>query len=167
MASWTAVPQSEEGIRYLVDLTVAVLVPEGGDGVQMIKAGLMEWADFFVVNKADRPGARQTASELKGWLKEQAKVILTQADRSQGIDEIKKTLLHWQNGHPGGQKEHLSLRVQAQILALAQERLKERIQSQWNQARPEFLEKILSHEKLLEDVLKDLLPHLSEHIDSF
>ena len=51
------VGQSEVEIAGLADLTIVVLVPEGGDEVQTMKAGLMEIADIFVVNKSDRPAA--------------------------------------------------------------------------------------------------------------
>ncbi len=51
------VGQSEIEIAGLADCTIVVVVPEGGDEVQTMKAGLMEIADLFVVNKADRPGA--------------------------------------------------------------------------------------------------------------
>ena len=51
------VGQSEVDIAALADMTVVVLVPEGGDSIQSMKSGLMEIADIFVVNKSDRPGA--------------------------------------------------------------------------------------------------------------
>lgn len=51
------VGQSEVEIAGLADVTVVVVVPEGGDEIQTMKAGIMEIADIFVVNKADRPGA--------------------------------------------------------------------------------------------------------------
>ena len=51
------VGQDEVDIARLADVTVVVLVPEGGDDVQALKAGIMEIADVFVVNKADRAGA--------------------------------------------------------------------------------------------------------------
>jgi LAO/AO transport system kinase len=49
----------------MADTTVVVLVPESGDAIQAMKAGLMEAADVFVVNKADRPGASGLMAELK------------------------------------------------------------------------------------------------------
>ena len=49
--------QTELDIMKLADTTVVVLVPESGDAIQTMKAGLMEAADVFVVNKADRAGA--------------------------------------------------------------------------------------------------------------
>jgi LAO/AO transport system kinase len=59
------VGQTELDIMQTADTTVVVLVPESGDAVQTMKAGLMEAADVFVVNKADRPGAAGLMAELK------------------------------------------------------------------------------------------------------
>ncbi len=59
------VGQTELDIMKLADTTVVVLVPEAGDAIQAMKAGLLEAADVFVVNKADRPGAPALMAELK------------------------------------------------------------------------------------------------------
>ncbi len=59
------VGQSELDIAETADTTVVVLVPESGDSIQAMKAGLMEIADIFVINKADRPGADRMAQELE------------------------------------------------------------------------------------------------------
>ncbi|HUH11717.1 MAG TPA: methylmalonyl Co-A mutase-associated GTPase MeaB [Longimicrobiales bacterium] len=59
------VGQSELDIVAAADTTVVVLVPESGDSVQAMKAGLMEIADLFVVNKADRPGAERLTREIE------------------------------------------------------------------------------------------------------
>src|SRR5581483_7718722 len=59
------VGQTELEIMKLADTTVVVLVPESGDAVQTMKAGLLEVADLFVVNKADRAGAPALMAELK------------------------------------------------------------------------------------------------------
>jgi len=59
------VGQSELDIAGTADTTVVVLVPESGDSIQAMKAGLMEIADVFVINKADRPGADRLAQELE------------------------------------------------------------------------------------------------------
>jgi LAO/AO transport system kinase len=59
------VGQSELDIAGAADSTVVLLVPESGDSVQAMKAGLMEISDLFVVNKADRPGAERLALELE------------------------------------------------------------------------------------------------------
>ena len=59
------VGQTELDVMALADTTVVVLVPESGDAIQTMKAGLMEAADVFVVNKADRAGAPALMAELK------------------------------------------------------------------------------------------------------
>lgn len=59
------VGQSELEIAQTADQSVVVLVPESGDSIQAMKAGLMEIADLFVVNKADRPGADRVKSDLE------------------------------------------------------------------------------------------------------
>ena len=58
------VGQSELGVMEVADTVVVVLTPESGDAVQTLKAGLIEIADVFVVNKSDRPGAHRLAAEL-------------------------------------------------------------------------------------------------------
>jgi len=62
------VGQTELDVIQAVDTVAVVLVPEGGDAIQMLKAGLMEIADTFVVNKADRDGAPQIVTSLKSIL---------------------------------------------------------------------------------------------------
>lgn len=59
------VGQSELEIAGTADTSVVVLVPESGDSIQAMKAGLMEIADVFVINKADRPGADKLAQEIE------------------------------------------------------------------------------------------------------
>jgi LAO/AO transport system kinase len=60
--------QDEIDIAASADVTLVVLVPGMGDDIQAIKAGMMEIADIFVVNKADRPGVEQTVGELEAML---------------------------------------------------------------------------------------------------
>ncbi|MBV1883258.1 MAG: methylmalonyl Co-A mutase-associated GTPase MeaB [Pseudomonadales bacterium] len=62
------VGQTELDVMQTVDTVCVVLVPEGGDAIQMLKAGLMEIADLFAVNKSDRDGAPQVVSALKSIL---------------------------------------------------------------------------------------------------
>lgn len=59
------VGQSELDVGRMADSTILVLVPESGDGIQTLKSGVMEIADVFVVNKADRPGAEKLQSEIE------------------------------------------------------------------------------------------------------
>lgn len=89
------VGQSEIEIAGLADVTIVTVVPEAGDEIQTMKAGLMEIADIFVVNKSDRPDADLFVKNLKTMLapafhaKQQAiPVIKTIASQKQGIDEL-------------------------------------------------------------------------------
>ncbi|MNK26324.1 putative GTPase [compost metagenome] len=85
------VGQSEVEIAGLADKTVVVLVPESGDEVQNIKSGVMEIADCFVVNKADREGADTFANNLKKVVHQGIKtipVLKTVADKNTGIDAL-------------------------------------------------------------------------------
>ena len=85
------VGQSELEIAGLADLTLVVLVPEGGDEIQHIKSGLMEIGDAFVVNKSDREGADTFANQLKKMLHQRmgsVPVFKTVADKQLGIKEL-------------------------------------------------------------------------------
>lgn len=85
------VGQSEVEIAGLADKTIVVLVPESGDEVQNIKSGLMEIADCFVINKADREGADTFANNLKKIVHQGVKsipILKTVADKNLGIDEL-------------------------------------------------------------------------------
>jgi GTPase len=90
------VGQTELQIMDIADTVVVVLVPEAGDSVQTMKAGLMEIADVFVVNKADRDGAKVLASEIKSIISIKSykdlwepPVLLTSAHVNEGIAELK------------------------------------------------------------------------------
>jgi len=75
------VGQSEVEIAGLADITLVVLVPESGDEIQNIKSGLMEIADAFIVNKADREGADLFANNLKK-LSDKTPVLILSHPRS-------------------------------------------------------------------------------------
>ncbi len=92
------VGQTELGIMDLADTTVVVTVPEGGDAVQVMKAGLNEIADVFVVNKADRDGADRIKAELGlnvhlrpagGW---SPPVLMTQAAADKGVAQVVESI---------------------------------------------------------------------------
>jgi LAO/AO transport system kinase len=92
------VGQSEVEIIGLADTTVVVLVPEGGDEIQGIKSGVMEIADVFVVNKADRDGADLFINNLRKLLHDkEAKawnvpVVRTVASQQEGIAELNEKI---------------------------------------------------------------------------
>ena len=89
------VGQTELGIVGVSDTVLVALVPESGDAIQTLKAGVMEIADVYVVNKADREGADRMAALITGMLHMAAvtpdwlpPVVLTAAHVGQGIDEL-------------------------------------------------------------------------------
>ena len=88
------VGQAEVDVAAATDTAIVVLAPGMGDAVQMAKAGILEAADVFVVNKADRDGAPDVAKELKQMLHLGAArdwnppVVLTSATTGEGIDEV-------------------------------------------------------------------------------
>jgi len=89
------VGQGEHDVAKAADITVVVLVPESGDEIQLMKAGLIEIADIFVINKSDRDGANRLASLLKNILhnfttrgKLEPPVFNTVANQGHGIIEL-------------------------------------------------------------------------------
>ena len=114
------VGQSEIEIAGLADLTVVVLVPEAGDEIQTMKAGLMEVADIFVINKADRPGADLFVHNLNAMLgpayshrKAAIPVIKTIASQHTGIDELMNTVGSLLKTSNDNEKKHLLLAEKA------------------------------------------------------
>ncbi len=92
------VGQSEVDIVKTADSTLVVLTPAGGDSVQTIKAGIMEIADIFVINKSDLPGAEKTTAEINQMLDMKnfdawrPPVIPTVSVSNEGIDELWKAI---------------------------------------------------------------------------
>ncbi len=88
------VGQSEVEVASLADTTVVVLVPEAGDEVQMMKSGLMEVANIFVVNKSDRPDAQTFTNHIRQMMMENGvsedlvKVVATVASQGVGITDL-------------------------------------------------------------------------------
>lgn len=109
------VGQSEVEVLGLADTVVVVLTPESGDAIQTLKAGLLETADIFVVNKADREGAPRLAADLKamltlggraaGWM---PPIVLTQAQTGEGVPRLVEAIA--QHRQFQGQASHLQER---------------------------------------------------------
>lgn len=129
------VGQTELEIMNVADYVTVVLVPESGDSIQGMKAGLLEIADLFVVNKSDRPGAEIFARELEASLHLDAnmnartsEVLLTSALQSHGISQLcdrfldEKTKPNWRN-----QRQSVS-RLRAEASALIRNRLENQIE---------------------------------------
>ncbi len=117
------VGQSELDIAAAADTTVVVLVPESGDSIQAMKAGLMEIADFFVLNKADRAGADQAVMAIQMILhfREAAawspSVLKTVASEGTGIDDVVAEIA----------RHRTHLEKSGELLARRRKRLEQRI----------------------------------------
>ncbi len=125
------VGQSEVEIAGLADVTVVVMVPEGGDEIQTMKAGLMEIADIFVVNKSDRPGADAFEKNLKLKLapafqskEKEIAIIKTIASQKEGIDDLYSEILDHRRNEKSSSKKNILLTEKAFHL-IQQQRMKD------------------------------------------
>jgi LAO/AO transport system kinase len=131
------VGQSELEISSISDTTVLVLMPESGDAVQSLKAGIMEIADIFVINKADLGGAEKTrrliqdATRLGPKSAWQPPILLTSAAREEGIAPVWDAVLRHrayltESGELTDRRMH---RLKQEVVALVAERVRAQAQS--------------------------------------
>ena len=134
------VGQDEVDIVRLADITVVILVPGMGDDVQSIKAGIMEIADIFVINKSDREGAERVEREIRalqslamrhdGWT---PLIVKTVASEGQGVQELAAAISEYESYL---QKENRALRKSVENW---QERLVEMLRdTMLDRARAQF-----------------------------
>jgi LAO/AO transport system kinase len=114
------VGQSEVEIAGLADTTVVVVVPEAGDEVQTMKAGLMEIADVFVVNKADRPDADLFARNLRLMMApafqskpHEIAIVKTEAHHKKGIEELASAIENHQKVQQNNERRYWLLAEKA------------------------------------------------------
>ncbi len=121
------VGQTELDVMNVADTVVLVLVPESGDSIQVLKAGVIEIADAIVVNKSDRPGAEALRYEIESQLassekRNPATVLTLSAAQDQGID----LLLDWFNKEstkPWREKRNTPNRLRAEAVALKRDQI--------------------------------------------
>lgn len=164
------VGQSELDIAQAADTTVVVLVPESGDSIQAMKAGLMEIADFFVLNKSDRAGADsaltalQTIIMLKGSHNDEwhPEIVKSVASENIGIEKIAEEIEKHKNYlNKSGllqkkREENSKIRVRKIVEAILKQEL-------WNEERESRLENLvedvvignLSPYQLAEEIIKN------------
>jgi len=161
------VGQSELDIVQAADTVIVVLVPESGDAIQAMKAGLMEIADFFVLNKADRPGADQAVIALRtilalrpatdGWTPAVLRAIASEA---KGIEEISQLIA--QHREFQSSNNLLLKRRTARVQEKVKELVRQAIQRDfWNEERRKLLESklplLLNHVVTPFDLAEELL----------
>ncbi len=148
------VGQSEVEIAGLADTTVVVVVPEAGDEIQTMKAGLMEIADVFVVNKSDRPDADTFVKNLRMMLspsfhhkQHEIAVVKTIASQKKGIGELfEKIEQHQQLVETSDRKYFLLAEKAYQLIQqyrmknISKENLKNQIQSAQSLNLYQFIE---------------------------
>lgn len=143
------VGQAEVEITDACDTTLVVLNPGWGDAVQAAKAGLMEIADVYVVNKADRPGTKDTVRELKALLQMsdaewKPPIVTTVATKDEGIDELWEAVEQHRTyqQEKGLLEDRRRRRVAREIKEIVAERYRQRVET----------ETVVLLDELIEDV---------------
>lgn len=127
------VGQAEVEISRAADVTLVVTMPGGGDGVQALKAGVMEIADVFVVNKADHAGADRAAGEIEAVLRLneygpadwRPPVLRTRATEGSGVEEVVDAVGRFRARGGDGAAARRRARVMARVRELASRRFLE------------------------------------------
>jgi LAO/AO transport system kinase len=141
------VGQSEVDVAQAADTTVVVFSPEAGDGVQAMKAGLMEIAEVFCINKSDREGADRLVRDIEGALELVAKrgwtppVVRTVAQTGQGVKELLAAVdAHRAYLEKTGELEkRLAKRARNRIREIVEDRV---LRDAWGQGRRERLDEL-------------------------
>ncbi len=137
MVETVGVGQAEVEIADACDTTVVVVNPGWGDAIQTAKAGLMEIADVFVVNKADRPGARETTQELTRMLELaeadwRPEIVQTIATKGEGIEALWTAVEKhrvWQE-EAGRLESRRRARTKREIKRIVAERYRRRVEEE-------------------------------------
>jgi len=170
MIETVGVGQDEVDIVRLADITVVILVPGMGDDVQTIKAGIMEIADIFVINKSDREGAERVEREIRALQSLAVRgdnwtppIVKTVASEGAGIDELAAAISDYEVYL---QKENLILQKKAQnwqdrLLEMLRDALLERAREQLgNGAVAGYAAEIAEHKRdpyaLVEEIVGKL-----------
>jgi LAO/AO transport system kinase len=132
------VGQDEVDIVRTADISVVVLVPGTGDDVQALKAGIMEIADIFVVNKADREGADRLVTSIETNLSLQAfaegewrpPIVKTEATTGRGVPELWQTIVRFRSHSEGARVRRLKARHEYRLRELVTARFLEHLEHQ-------------------------------------
>ena len=143
------VGQDEVDIVRTADVSLVVLVPGAGDDVQALKAGIMEIADIFVVNKADRDGADRTAGSIQAMLALHAAVegewrppiVMTEATTGRGIDELLEAIARFRAQTSNAQGSRRRARAEYRVRELLAHRFVQHVER--TVLRPDGLAELL------------------------
>jgi LAO/AO transport system kinase len=132
------VGQDEIDIVRTADVSIVTLVPGSGDEVQALKAGIMEIADIFVVNKADREGADRTVASIEANLSLQTfgpgewrpPILKTEATTGQGVPELLATIEHFRTHTAASQGSRRRARAEFRVRELLAQRFVQHVEQQ-------------------------------------
>ncbi len=159
------VGQVELDIADATDSVAVILVPESGDAIQTMKAGLMEIGDAFVVNKADRDGAHRLANDLESMLDlrprrgRRPEVLRAVALRGEGVPELAdwlETHRHWLV-ETGILEEHRRRTLEHRLLGEARLALLERVRAEDGEGLEELLDRVVRREITPGDAARELV----------
>jgi len=143
--------QTEVDVTKVADTSIVILTPGMGDEIQMMKAGLMEAADIFVINKADKEGVDNLQHQLKVMLEMKPylpnewkpSIVLTEAVYSKGIEELMETVLSHREFliSSGELEKRRKQRVKLELIEAVESSLKNRIHQQMDKGH--YLERLV------------------------
>jgi LAO/AO transport system kinase len=151
------VGQGEVEVASAADTVVLALQPGAGDAVQALKAGVMEIADIFCINKADHPQAKGAASEVRSILEIGQEldpqqwfppIIMTRGDTGEGIEELKETIEKHRSylEESGRLEERRRASLKEFVISWAKDRLEKEMQQRLNRDDAELMEKVYDRE---------------------
>jgi LAO/AO transport system kinase len=151
------VGQGEVEVASAADTVVLVLQPGAGDAVQALKAGVMEIADIFCINKADHPQAKSAANEVRSILDIGQEldpqpwfppIIMTRGDTGEGIEELKTTIakhrLYLEESGKLAERRRASLKEF--VISWAKDRLEKEMQQRLSREDIELMESVYDRE---------------------
>ena len=161
------VGQDEIEIVRAADQVMVVLVPGQGDGIQAIKAGVMEIADLYVVNKSDRPGADEVMADVQGMLslsmtswESLPPVMKTSAIQGEGVGALVEKLLY-RSLETKEKRIHQEVRVKEEILSLMEREVFRHIRNRWEEDTrlKEYTSLVIEKKSDPYSIVKKMLEH--------
>jgi LAO/AO transport system kinase len=151
------VGQGEVEVASAADTVVLALQPGTGDAVQALKAGVMEIADVFCINKADHPQAKGAASEVRSILDIGQEldpqtwfppIIMTRGDTGEGVEKLKETIEKHRSylKESGKLEERRRASLKEFVISWAKERFEEEMQERLSREDNELMEKVYGRE---------------------
>ncbi|HEY6674011.1 MAG TPA: methylmalonyl Co-A mutase-associated GTPase MeaB [Rubrobacteraceae bacterium] len=151
------VGQGEVEVASAADTVVLALQPGTGDSVQALKAGVMEIADIFCINKADHPQAKGAANEVRSILDIGQEldpqpwyppIIMTRGDTGEGVEELEATIEEHRSylEESGKLEERRRASLKEFVISWAKERLEEEMQERLSHEDDELMEKVYGRE---------------------